>query len=70
MFEIPAKDKAVLAKWIEEQNRKVAQEQRNNLANYGAISGGFTYCFTPTNIGTFIIVKNNITNDQFNIEDV
>ncbi len=50
------------------------QKWKNGLqpprdANCGAIGGRFTYLFTPTNLGTIIIVLDNLSQDTIDITD-
>lgn len=52
--------------WMRIQDKKVKQMQRiddscPSTANYGAIGAGYTYTFTPSNIGTFLSVRNVLT---------
>jgi hypothetical protein len=35
----------------------------------GAIGGRYTYCYTPTSIGTILIVKDNVTNTQIDLTE-
>jgi hypothetical protein len=70
MFSIPLEEKQNLMIWIKKQYNLVAKQQNSKYPNYGAISGGYTYSFIPTNIGSFITVTNNITKQQYNIQDI
>lgn len=36
---------------------------------YGAVGGGLTYCFTPTSLGTILVVKETITGKELNVSN-
>ena len=35
----------------------------------GAIGGRFTYCYTPTSIGTIVKIKDNLDGDELDVSD-
>ena len=65
---IETQDKRFTA-WRKEQDRKVKVLQKGKYANYGACGGGYTYCFTPTGMGTVIVVKNAVTKEQIDLTE-
>ena len=70
MFEIPLNDRNTVKLWIKSQDNIVANSQNKKYPNYGAIGGVYSYSFTPTNIGTFITITNNITKEELKLEDL
>lgn len=36
---------------------------------YGAVGGGLTYSFTPTSLGTIVVVKESTTGKELNVSD-
>jgi hypothetical protein len=59
-FKLDAERRKKLKKWIKQQEKKTGGE-------YGAIGGGYAYCFTPTSLGTLIHVENTITKESINL---
>lgn len=61
-FELTEDEAARAINWQQEKLKQVQKEQaeadsnglaaRTGQANLGAIGGAFTYCFTPTSLGT------------------
>ena len=64
-FKITEKDCEKLDIWRDEQDSKV----REKNSNYGAMGGGYTFMFTPTNLGMIIKVKNVLTGDTVDLTD-
>lgn len=68
MFTLDKVQKDILALWAADQDEIARQKQlvsddplirgmAESAAYYGACGGALTYCFTPTSIGTIIVVK-------------
>ena len=54
----------------EEQNKKVADWNATLEDIYtGAIGGRLTYSFTPTSLGTVIVVSDSVTETEINVTD-
>lgn len=68
-FELTKEQQTRLKTWAAEQDKLVAQRQGKDFAYYGACGGGYTYCFTPTGLGTVVHVKNSITGDEIDLTD-
>lgn len=52
------------------QAQKLVEWKSNHVnVGSGAIGGRYTYCYTPTSIGTIIIVKDSITNTQIDLTE-
>jgi hypothetical protein len=52
-------------KFIKAQNKKMPLDPHG----FGRIGGAYTYHFTPTSIGTVVIIENTATKDILNITD-
>ena len=52
------------------QQQKLADWKNSHTkVTIGAIGGRYTYCYTPTSIGTIVIVKDSVTNTQIDLTD-
>lgn len=49
--------------------RKFREDCLSDKAYDGAIGGRFTYCFTPTSLGTVIKVKDYISKKEIDVSD-
>lgn len=49
--------------------REFKNECLSDKAYEGAIGGRFTYCFTPTSLGTVIKVKDYISKREIDVSD-
>lgn len=64
-----------LSTWINEQDKKVMEEQNKNKENprnhpyYGCSGGEYTYSFTPTSLGTIRRVTNNYTKESIDLTE-
>jgi len=70
---------AMFEAWKKDQNRKVIEMQKASLKNfddltlsgtqpyYGACGGGYTFHFSRSGIGVFVIASNSITNEELNL---
>ncbi len=54
-------DRARVTLWSAEQDAAVAQARGSDEWAYGAIGGQLTYRFTPTSIGTMVVVEHALT---------
>jgi len=43
--------------------------RKETVKDTGAIGGRFTFCFTPTSLGTVITVKDSVDNSTIDISD-
>jgi hypothetical protein len=68
-FTLTSEQNKILQKWVEKQDAIVAKKQGKSYAYYGSTGGGYTYCFTPTGLGTVVAVKNSVTNSQIDLTD-
>jgi len=72
-FGIDAEQAEKLATWIEEQNAKVAERQKDkdfpSTPYYGCSGGAYTYLFTPTTLGMVVKVRNNMTKEEIDLTD-
>eukprot|EP00041_Stephanoeca_diplocostata_P019789 m.430566 g.430566 ORF g.430566 m.430566 type:complete len:80 (+) comp21397_c1_seq2:280-519(+) len=70
-FFLTPEQEAKLQPWIEEQDKKCAEQQGNpgGRPNYGAIGGAYTYSFSPTSLGVVVTVKNSVTNESIDLSD-
>lgn len=75
-FQLDESQQATLSKWIDEQNAKAIEIQKQDPENHksaafqlmwslgqpytGAVGGAVTYSFTPTSIGTIINVEYDV----------
>ena len=62
--------------WIESLRPEIMAKQGNTYSEispnepyYGATGGGVTYSFTPTSLGTILVVKEAITGKELNVSD-
>lgn len=74
VFTVSKEEEKKIRAWMKEQDKKVAERQNNigvfkGCANYGAIGGGYTYCFTPTGIGMIVKVVNGVTKEELDVTD-
>lgn len=76
MFELDEKQTKQLCEWLigvkqraYEKQGKVDTFQTEGVPYYGAIGGGLTYSFTPTSLGTVVVVKEMITGEEINLTD-
>jgi hypothetical protein len=74
MFEITKDQWAKIAEWKKEQDEKVRKSQEGTFiehedAYYGCLGGGYSYRFTPTSLGTGVVVINNLTKEELNVTD-
>ena len=58
-FEITAEQSQKISEWYKELPK----------ANYGAIGGRITYCFTATGLGIILVVKDAVTKQELNVTD-
>lgn len=80
-FTLDADQEIKLAEWCRTQDEAVLAEQRKSddpfireeaeagFAYYGAIGGELTYSFSPTSIGTVLVVKHSVTGEEINLTD-
>jgi len=70
-FEMEPSQLDKFLKWRDEQDAKVILKQKHNkrYADYGACGGGYTFLFSPTNIGTAVSVTNDLTRETVNLTD-
>ena len=74
-FGLDDKQRAKLEAWMQEQDKKVMEEQKGTKlehpgeAYYGACGGAYTYSFTPISIGLVTKVKNECTGDVIDLTD-
>lgn len=59
-FPISEKDDKKINEWIKKQ-------RDSHHGGVGAIGGRFTYKFTPTGIGTLLVVVDGVTGDKITI---
>lgn len=69
MFQLDADQMKQFVTWRDEQDKVVAQKQGRDEAYYGAIGGGYTFCFTPTGLGVALTVVNNVTKEEINLTE-
>ncbi len=69
MFSIPTNKIGQINAWQKEQHRKNAERQGRDNPYYGAAGGVFTYEFTPTNLGTVIVIKDGLSGEFLDITD-
>lgn len=69
-FQLSLDETEKLKKWQREQDEKAAQCQGGHALNYGAISGAYTFKFTPTTIGTSIKVINVVTKEKLTLREL
>jgi hypothetical protein len=75
MFDLTKDQWRRLQEWSSAQNDKVAKMQDDASCDfpctpyYGAIGGHLTYSFTPTSIGTIVVVENNVTKEKIDLTD-
>lgn len=63
--------------WKIEQDDKVAYMQKDSqfakqgflLPYYGACGGAYNYTFTPTSLGTCLVVEHIMTKEKINLTD-
>jgi hypothetical protein len=71
VFNLSDEQNDKLKAWIEEQNSKVAEHQKemgfSSAPYYGCSGGAYTYSFTPTTLGMVVKVKNNLTKDEIDL---
>lgn len=77
-FELDESQLEKLAKWRTEVEAKadtkvdammLSPTAKHNLRQYGAIVGTLTYSFTPTSLGTIVVVTEAITGEAINLTD-
>lgn len=58
MFTLSKEEQKKLDEWL----------SKKDLKKYcGAIGGRFTYCFTPTSLGTAVSVKDSLDKDEIDL---
>jgi hypothetical protein len=70
MFKLSSQEIEKVRKWTEEQDKKVAHKQKGKHASYGACGGGYSYTFTPTYLGTHVLVKNAVTKETLTVREL
>lgn len=80
-FEIDKEQLDKIAVWIMDQDAIVLAEQKNStdpftrqmaldgIPYYGACGGELSYCFTPTSMGTILVVKHSRTKAEIDVTD-
>jgi hypothetical protein len=68
-FSLSSEQYEKIAGFIIEQDKIVAERQGRTEAYYGACDGGYSYRFTPTSLGTAVVVINNLTKAEINVSD-
>lgn len=74
-FSVDAEEQQVIDKWFAELQRKLIAEKKakqdtlcaEGEVYYGAIGGGLTYMFTPTGLGTILVVKESSSGEELNV---
>lgn len=72
-FSVNRAEQTVIDAWLENLKPQIliAQGKGDNLQPnepyYGTIGGGISYNFTPTGIGTILIVRESITGQELNV---
>ena len=61
-YEFSEKEQATLDEWIKEMQEK----EKNSIKP--AIGGAYTYCFTPTSVGTAVVVQ-HANGEEIDITD-
>jgi hypothetical protein len=83
MFSLTTEQYAKLEPWLEAQNAAVLERQRSTLpasqyadltqdgkVAYTGVSGGaLTYKFTPTSLGTVVVVVFELTGEELDLTD-
>lgn len=76
MFGLTDKQKEDAAAFIEEQDAKVVEMQKDSeraklglTPYYGASGGAYSYIFTPTSLGLCVAIRNNLTKDEKSLTD-
>ena len=62
-------DEAVLAEQRKSDNPFIREEAEAVFAYYGAISGELRYSFSPTSIGTVLVVRHSMTKAEIDLTD-
>lgn len=82
-FSLNWAEKGVIDEWLEGLLPEIVEKQKADMTlrgypeevisqsapYYGATGGGLTYMFTPTSLGTIIVVKESITGKTLNVSD-
>lgn len=68
-FEITEKEMLKLLPWIEQQEIQAKTMNGGIKPQHGEIDARFTYCFTVTSIGTYVIIRDNFTKQEINLTD-
>ena len=81
-FELNVAEVGVINKWLESLKPEILATQKKGSAGsdisdilggdepyYGATGGGVSYTFTPTSLGTILVVKEAITGKELNVSD-
>jgi hypothetical protein len=81
MFHLTPAESEKACKFIEEQDAKVVEKQKEStvafikgcaeegIAYYGATGGAYSYIFTPTSIGLVTVIRNNMTKEELTLTD-
>jgi hypothetical protein len=75
-FGLNVAEACVINEWIESLRPEIMALQGKTYSEispdepyYGATGGGLSYRFTPTSLGTIIVVKEAITGKELNVTD-
>lgn len=81
MFQLTEAELAKAANFIEEQDAKVIEKQKESptefirecakegIPYYGATGGAYSYIFTRTSIGLVTAIRNNLTKEELTLTD-
>jgi hypothetical protein len=75
-FEVTLEEHQVIATWWESIQKKAISENKDRAdpcfpdsVYYGAMGGGLSYSFTPTSLGTILVVKEAVSGEELNVTD-
>lgn len=74
-FGLNIAEQAVVNEWYQslvpeiKASQKIPDHLGQGEPYYGAIGGGLSYSFTPTSLGTIIVVKESLTGKELNVTD-
>ena len=75
-FSLNVAEAKCIDEWVESLRSEIMAKQGKKYDEispgepyYGATGGGLTYSFTPTSLGTILVVKESITGKELNVTD-
>ena len=77
-FEVSTEEEAIIRKWHKALQKRLIKDKKAQGGSwgcgpdeiyYGAVGGGLQYIFSPTGVGTILVVQESVSGEQLNVTD-